>query len=132
MAQQRSIPKHRGDGGETTITIRSHSRPNVKHEVNLDAPRSCSCEHHSATGARCRHILEALSVQRIRKSPFSVRRDEETAREIVAKVLDRRNGYPESYSAMLDAFHFRFATTELRQISQKRHVENVKRFKGAA
>ncbi len=111
----------------TTISIDSFSTPGRTYEVSLDAPRSCDCPHHSATGARCRHILTALSIARIRRSAFATTHDEQVARNLTASVLDKRTGVERSYEAALEAEFFRFASPELRQVGWARHKENVAR-----
>lgn len=125
---------HRKDrnGGEekmTTITIDSFSTPGRTYLVSLDAPRSCECPHFAHTGARCRHILTALSVQRIRRSAWGNEAQERHARDLVAAVLDKRNGLRRSYDLALEAEFFRFSSPELRQIAWAFHRANVAREK---
>jgi hypothetical protein len=117
--------QHRGDErGMTTISIRSFSDPTIHYEVT---ETFCPCRHHVERGAFCRHRILRGIVLRVRKSPFGIRHDEEVAREIVARVLDRSNRLDASYEALSDARSFRFGTKELVEVAHERHRENIRR-----
>lgn len=128
--KQYSNQQHRGDegkaqlGGEAqTILIRSFSDPAREYEVT---DTGCSCPHSRIQGAMCRHRLVFGVLRRIRRSAFGISRDEETAREIVARALDRTNRLDASYEALTDARYFRFSTRELVARAHSRHRENIR------
>jgi hypothetical protein len=123
----RRIHRNTESGERGMIEIQSFSDSKKSYLVSLDTPRSCECKHHSATGARCRHILAASVIQRIRRSKLATSRDEEVAREIVSRVLDRTNRLDASYEALSDARSFRFGTKELVEVAHERHRENIRR-----
>jgi hypothetical protein len=112
--------------GEGEMRITSFSDETKDYLVSL-SPLSCECMHHVRTGARCRHLLVARCIERIRRSAFGTSIDIEAAREIVSRVLNRTNRLDESYEAMNAARSFRFGTSELRKIASRRHRENVRR-----
>lgn len=115
-------------GGEARIiSVESFTKAGLVYEVFLDTPRSCECKHHETTGARCRHIITALVIEKIRRSAFGTRHDEEVARRIISRVLDRRNDLGQSYDALSEVRYWMFATRELIEVAHARHRENVKR-----
>jgi hypothetical protein len=124
-AKQRE--EQRGGGETRVVSIESFTTPGLFYSVSLDVPRSCSCPHNRKTGARCRHLLVAGVIERIRRSPFGTRHDEEVAREIVARVLDRKNRLDASYDALVEVRYYSFATRELRSVAKERHQENIRR-----
>jgi uncharacterized Zn finger protein len=113
-----------GERGMTTISIRSFSDSTIHYDVT---EASCECPHSRIQGAYCKHRILRGVILRIRKSPFGIRRDEEVAREIVARVLDRSNRLDASYEALSDARSFRYATRELVSVAKARHRENIRR-----
>lgn len=111
-------------GEEGTIVIDSFSDARKSYEVTNEG---CSCLHSRMQGAYCKHRILRGCLLRIRRSKLSTSHDEEVAREIVSRVLDRTNRLDESHEALNAARSFRFGTSELRKIASQRHRENVRR-----
>ncbi len=108
------------------MEIQSFTVPGKPYEVS---DTGCSCPHSRIQGAYCKHRLLFGCIQRIRRSAFGTRHDEEAARDLVASVLDKRTGIERSYDGALEAEFFRFSSPELRQVGWARHKENVGREK---